>query len=295
MRFEQVIATIVISLLAGTVGAFLILMGHLPKAASTAKTETAMERVVKSGTLKCGYMLQPPYFMKDPNTNAFSGLWYELTEKIAALSHLKVVWAAETTERDMAADLQAGKFDVFCAGWPVGGARAQELIVTTPLHYSTLGVFARADDARFDAKPDAINRTETTFSVRLDTPEHARLLLDFPAATRVAVPAEAADTRTIDAVLDKKADLLIAERTAIEPYVNTVPSRLKEISSSHALVPVGRAFALRPDQYVLRDFLNVGKQNVLGSSFIESMLEKYTRLPGALRAAEVGYSLPAGK
>lgn len=295
MRFEQVVATIVISLLAGTVGAFLILMGHLPKTTSPAQIETALERVVKSGTLQCGYTLQPPYFMKDPNTNAFSGLWYEVTEKFAALNHLKVVWVTATSEANLVADLRAGKFDVFCSGWPVGGGRAQDLIVSVPMHYSVLGIFARSDDPRFSVKTDDVYRPETTFSVRGDTPAHARLLLDFPAATIVTIPVDAPDTQAIDAVLDRKTDVVIAERTALDPYLRAEPPRLKEIDVPHAPTAVGRAFAMLPADYALRDFLNVGVQGILGSDFVDKMLQKYARSPDGLVAAGAGYTIPVKK
>lgn len=290
MRFEQVIATIVIALLAGTVGAFLILLGHLPNAKLPVKAETALERVAKSGTLQCGYALQPPYFMKDANTSAFSGLWYELTEKIAALNHLKVVWVTATTEASLVADLRAKKFDVFCGGWPVGGAPARDLIVSTPAHYSTLGIFVRADDARLTGKPDALTHADMKFAVRAESPAHIRLQLDFPAATLITTPADASDAQTIDAVLDNKADILIAERTAVDPYLKATPPRLREVAAPHALAAVGRAFAVLPEESTLRDFLNGGVQDILGSDFIDKTLQKYARTPGGLLAAVPGYA-----
>lgn len=297
MRFEQVVATIVISLLAGTIGAFLILLGHLPNAKPPVKEETALERVVKSGTLQCGYAIQPPYLMKDPNTNAMYGLWYELTEKIAALNNLKVVWVTTTTATTLAADMRAKKFDVFCGGWPIGGGKALGLAVSIPVHYSALGLYGRADDQRFTSKTDFLTSADIKLAVRSDTPMEQRQQLELPNVRVTVVPADAPEAQTLDAVLDNKADVALTEQIMAAPYLLASPAKLKAVPfPMHVPAAIGRGFAVLPEDTALRDALNVGIQSILGSEYIDKELQKYAHTPGMLRAADPGngaYASPA--
>jgi polar amino acid transport system substrate-binding protein len=298
MRFDQVVATIVISLLAGTIGAFLILLGHLPNAKPPVKEETALERVVKSGTLQCGYAVQPPFLMKDPNTNAMFGLWYELTEKIAALNNLKVVWVTTTTAATLVADLRAKKFDVFCGGWPIGGGKSLGLIVSAPVHYSALGLYGRVDDQRLAAKPDFLTGADVKFAIRADTPMEQRQQLEFPTARVVTMPADAPDAQAIEAVFDNKADVALVEQVIAAPYLQTNPAKLKAVAfPTHVPAAIGRGFALLPEDAALRDALNVGMQAILGSDFIDKEYQKYAHIPGMLLAVDPGYngSVPPAK
>lgn len=51
--------------------ALALLILALPAAAETGK-ESAYECVMRTGTLRCGYILLPPEMNKDPNTGALS-------------------------------------------------------------------------------------------------------------------------------------------------------------------------------------------------------------------------------
>lgn len=290
MRFDQVVATIVISLLAGTIGAFLILLGHLPNAKPPVKEETALERVVKSGTLQCGYAVQPPYLMKDPNTNAMYGLWYELTEKIAALNNLKVVWVTTTTAATLVADLRAKKFDVFCGGWPIGGGKVLGLTASIPVHYGALGLYGRADDQRLTGKADFLTSADLKLAVRADTPMEQRQQLEFSTARVVTIPADAPDAQVLDAVLDNKADVALMEQIVAVPYLQANPAKLKVVAfPTHVPAAIGRGFALLPEDAALRDALNVGIQSILGSDYLEQELQKYAHIPGMLLTVDPSY------
>ena len=145
MRYEQILATVVIALLAGTVGAYLILMGQKPGAAPPDKPQTAIERVLKTGKLQCGYIESTPHFAKDQNTGAFSGLWYELTEQIATEAGVQIVWVpAPANLAEAVAALKAGKYDALCSGMNASSNSAKELLFSAPLYYGDYA-YARKD------------------------------------------------------------------------------------------------------------------------------------------------------
>ncbi|MCB1556441.1 MAG: hypothetical protein KDJ15_03915, partial [Alphaproteobacteria bacterium] len=40
--------------------------------------DSGYDRVMRTGTIRCGYIAFPPYLMQDLNTGEFSGLAYDL-------------------------------------------------------------------------------------------------------------------------------------------------------------------------------------------------------------------------
>jgi hypothetical protein len=134
MRYEQILATLIIALLAGTVGAFLVTSGHTPRDGDT----SALHGLNTSGTLRCGYQTEPApeaaLFAKDPQTGAFSGLWHELTIALAQQAKLELVWAP-TTAATVASDLAAKKFDVLCTGLAPTLILAKTLAFSAPVYY----------------------------------------------------------------------------------------------------------------------------------------------------------------
>ena len=280
MRFEQVLATILLSLLAGTVGAFLILMGHLPDAKTAKPVESALAQVVKSGTLQCGYVLQAPYFIKDENTQAFSGLWYELTEKLAAINHLKVIWVTATTEANVVTDLKAKKFDLLCSGWAMG-AQAQDLIVSAPVFHQALAVYVRADDQKLFSKPESLNRPDLKCALRSGTAAERWQQADFPAVSVVAAAHDVPESELLEQLMANKADFVIADRAAVETILKANAVKVREVVSAHVPYAEGRGFAMLPEETPLRDFMSGRVQDLIATDFVNKTLAKYAVTPGS--------------
>jgi hypothetical protein len=45
--------------------------------------ESAYDRIIKSGNIRCGYIVYPPNTIRDPKTGAFSGISYDIMSRIA--------------------------------------------------------------------------------------------------------------------------------------------------------------------------------------------------------------------
>src|ERR1700722_20209029 len=57
--------------------------------------ESAYDRVMRTQTIRCGYVLRTPLLVKDPNTAQLSGLFYEYVENLGKALHLKIEWSEE--------------------------------------------------------------------------------------------------------------------------------------------------------------------------------------------------------
>ncbi len=152
MRYEQILATVIISLLSGTIGAYLVSTGRDPLKTGPVAPPTAIEKVAQSGKLRCGYILNEPGFTKS-DSGAFGGIWYRVTEAIAQRAKLETVWTTATTPETLIADLKADKFDALCSGMTPDLALAKDATFSAPAYSQEnkpLGyvVLAKAVDLR---------------------------------------------------------------------------------------------------------------------------------------------------
>lgn len=133
MRYEQILATVIISLLSGTIGAYLVSSGRDPLKTGPVAPPTAIENVSQSGKLRCGYIVAEPGFTKS-DSGAFGGIWYRVTEAVAQRAKLEVVWTTATTPETLIADLKADKFDVLCTGITPDLALAKDAGFSAPAY-----------------------------------------------------------------------------------------------------------------------------------------------------------------
>lgn len=133
MRYEQILATVIISLLSGTIGAYLVSTGRDPLKTGPVAPPTAIEKVSQSGKLRCGYIVAEPGFTKS-DSGAFGGIWYRVTEAVAQRAKLEVIWTTPTTPETMIADLKADKFDALCTGLTPSLGVAKDVTFSAPAY-----------------------------------------------------------------------------------------------------------------------------------------------------------------
>ena len=108
------------------------------------------DKVVKETTLKACYKIYPPNCFKDSATGKLKGVFVETLEQAANDLGLSVKWEAEVDYQTVIADLNADKFDIFGGSVWANPKRAKAAILSTPLSYSKLFVYARSNDNRFN-------------------------------------------------------------------------------------------------------------------------------------------------
>lgn len=126
--------------------------------------ETAHERVMRTGEIRCGYFTWQPFLVKDPNTNEISGLSAEYIERIGDILDLKIIWKEEVGVGDYIAALNANRIDMMCMTlWPDAG-RLKNSLLSKPIFFS--GVYLNTTSARvLDFKSfDDVNKKEVRIS-----------------------------------------------------------------------------------------------------------------------------------
>lgn len=88
------------------------------KSVSTGGTNSAAtstyDRVISTGTIRCGYIPYPPGSFKDPNTGKLTGVFVETMEEAARRLDLKVQWTEEVGWATMIEGLQTNRYDMVC-------------------------------------------------------------------------------------------------------------------------------------------------------------------------------------
>lgn len=80
-------------------------------------TESAYERVMRTQTIRCGYVVYPPAVIQDPNTGALSGIIYDVMQEAGNLLGLEIEWAEEVGWANTVETIRTGRTDAICVGF----------------------------------------------------------------------------------------------------------------------------------------------------------------------------------
>jgi len=265
-----------IALLAGMAGSWLAgLAGH---ASGAAGNESAYGRVMRTQTMRCGYVVWTPFLLKDPNTGQLSGIFYDYTEALAKALHLKVEWTEEMGWADFPSALNAGRIDVMCGGsWP-NSARAREIDFVKPILYQQTFAWVREGDTRFDNNLASINNPAVRLIFVEGTTQAVIAANDFPNATSVPLPELTSLADTLVSLADGKADVGLVTTEAGYQFTVNNPGKVRRIEPATPLRVFGNGLAVAGGEERLRRMLDVATQEMLSSGQIDKMIAPYGKV-----------------
>ena len=241
--------------------------------------ESAYARVMRTGTLRCGYFSWPPYMSKDPNTGAFQGFIYDYVQTLAARMGVKIDWTAEVVYGNIYQEIKDGKIDAFCSGiWPTAGL-AKLLDFTTPIGYTPLLAFVRADDNRFDGDLNRLNDP----GVKIATMEGsiAGIIAGnrFPKAKIVETPMVSGPSSQIMDVVAGKSDVAFIDWGLVNEYAAGNPGKIRAVSGVAPLNVWGNTIAFGKHSEPLVNAVNTVTQEMLYSGEIDRLFDQYNMDP----------------
>lgn len=256
--------------------------------------ETVYDRVIKSGTIRCAYIVYPPSTMKDPNTGKLSGIAVETIQEVGRKLDLKIEFTEETAWGQMIEGLEANRYDLVVSGiWP-NASRAKRVDFTRPLFYSGIGVYVRSDDNRF-ADLTAINN-ESIKTAAIDG-EMSDIISreDYPKAARISLPQTADVSQVLLNVAQKKADV-----TFVEPYIGfqflkNNQGTVKNLTPDRPVRIFGNTMMLRRGQMEFKNMLDTAIEQLINSGFVYRLLDQHEGVKGAFYRADFPYRQPTAK
>lgn len=292
MRTKSFI-NILVSLILMAGGCLAISGCFTPTTGSSVETRAAgalYDQVIKAGKIRCGYIPYPPGCMKDPNTGKLTGVCVEALEEAGKNLGLEIEWTEEVGWGSMIEGLQAGRYDIVgSAVWPTT-ARGKVADFTTPLFYSVLGAYVRADDNRLNSLKALNSRSVKVATIDGEISDiEARN--QTPLAQRVSLPQTAQISQMMLNVVQKKADVAFVEPYAAQEFLKSNPGTLKNITVEKPLLAAGNTLMFMRGQPEFKSMIDTALQELILKGSIDRLLDKYDPSDAFYRVAPP-YRLP---
>jgi ABC-type amino acid transport substrate-binding protein len=240
-----------------------------------ADQETVYETVMRTKTLRCGYVLYPPLLTKDPATGKFSGIGFDVVNKIGALTKLNIEWSYETNWPNYPQDLEAHKFDALCTldfFPPILVGRVEP---TQPLFLTTMGVYKKKGDLRFQEGFRNLNDPKVKISSMDGSIAMLLWKSDYPKAELLSMPAGSDYSFILENVATGKADLTIVEKAVANNYIKNNPNKIEDITGSTPLVSYPFILPVARGEVQLASLLNQAISLMQFKGDIEGYLHQY--------------------
>lgn len=232
---KKILNAVVILMVIFLAGMFLV--GCKPQAQQSQESVSTLNKVIKSGVMRVGYIIYPPTVQRNPNTGKISGHYVDTVEEIAKQLGVKVEYQ-EAEWGTFMAGLGTGKFDLCIGATYRTIPRAKEVAFTRPLMYVGNSVIVAKNETRFKSIQD-FNRKDITIAVTQGEQGHEYAKISLP-KVKLKVLASANQALALAEVSTKRADAALGDSWACKQYA-AVHSEVKDLlaDNPYNLTPVG--------------------------------------------------------
>ncbi len=243
----------------------------------TASKESVYDRVMRTGTIRCGYGISPPVLVQDPNTKQISGLDYDIWQEIGKELGLKIEFTEEAGWGNFIEGLKTRRYDAFCSGLWSDSVRAKHLTITVPIIYSFVEAFVRSDDHRFDHDIYKANNKDVTIPAVEGDVSMEMAKNGFPLAKIYALPQTATISDILVAVQTKKADIVFLDQAMIASFEKENPGVLRMLEGIPPVFVYGSHYGFLNGEIELRDMVNIALQKMIDDGRLRRMAESYSK------------------
>ena len=237
--------------------------------------ESVFDRVMRTKTIRCGYISYPPYLIKDANTGAMSGVSYEYMVALASEMGVKLEWAEEVGWGNFYEGLETNRYDMFCIPVWQSGQRAVTATLSRTVYFNALYAFARADDNRFDSSFEAVNHETVTVTAIDNDPSMSVANQKFPNARKLAGPQNADGATMIANVTTGKADILLENYDNVIRYNQNAQVKLKAIADVKPVRLFGHVYAIKKGELQFKAALDASIETINTDGSASAILSKY--------------------
>jgi polar amino acid transport system substrate-binding protein len=250
-----------------------------------------LKRVLDSHKLRCGYINYAPYTLKNPNSNALTGISVEAMDAIGKKLDLEIEWTEEVGYGSFAEGLDAGRYDAMCSGVWQNSTRGKKVFFTLPLLFNPIRVWVRNDETRYKSLAD-LNAPNVRLAVQDGSIGDVIAQTNFPRAQRVSIPQLNQWTDNLLNITSKKADAVFSEPSVITPFLEKNPGSLKLLPTPRPLRVFGVAIPIKMGETEFKSMLDSAIIEILSDGTMEEILAKYEKAPGELLRVAAPYEEP---
>lgn len=240
---------------------------------SAQERESAYERVLKTGILRCAYTVTPPYADKDLASGDVTGIMPDIAEAMADELELEIEWAEEVGFADFAEGLKTGRYDAFCSVMSIMPTRARQAAFTMPTLYAPRYVYARAGEDRYTSLEDVNQPDVTAATIDGETYQKATQL-HLPNVKEYNLPNLTPQGQLFVDVVHGKADVVIHDPLVKAQFAQANPGQIERLFTEPLeAFPVG--FAVNPYEEQLVRLLDSSLQLLHDNGTIDQILNSH--------------------
>ena len=259
---------------------------------ASARQESVYDRVMRTGTIRCGYAVWSPFITKMTNSGELGGIYHDYVEALGAALGLEIEWVEETSFGPHVEALRTGRFDAMCAGdWP-SAARARFIDYPQPVLYVPVKAYAAAGDRRFDNALQSLNDPDATIAVVEGSTPFIIAHDMFPKASKIELPELTDLSMPLLEVSGGKADVAFWSVPNASEFMARNPGKVREIPGPGPLKLFASSLAVAHGESRFRQMLSFATRELLYSGEIDRIINKYEKYPGSLYRVAQPYKTP---
>lgn len=252
---------------------FLLMTLSLPAWAGDTK-ESTFDRVMRTGTIKCGWLVYPPFFSKDVNTGKLSGLTVETMEAIGNAANLKIEWTEEVSMTTAFEAINSGRFDMACIPFWITLQRVKVSQPSVPMYFDGYYAFVRKGDERFKNGYTSLNNKNISISVQEGAAIQELLPQRLPNAKILFQPSMSDPTMQLQDVITKKADVAFVEMSLFRDFEKKNPNKLVQVTKE-PFVTMPAALWMPQNDVRLTSLINESVKTLQNNGTMDVLLGKY--------------------
>lgn len=251
-------------------------------------TKTLYQKILERGSIKVGYVSYPPSFIVNSD-KTFSGIFYEVLEKIGENLGLKIEYVQEVSWDNMIETIKSGKIDMVCTGiWPTS-QRGKHVDFANPFSYSVVKAYTYAGNQKFDNNLSAINSPEVKISSIDGEMTSIIANMDFPKAIRVDITQLTGVSQTLLEVKNRKAEVTFVEPIVALEFLEKNPNSIREIKGVKLLRVFPNSMMVPKNEEDFKSTLNIAINELINNGFIDRVIDKYEKYPGSYSRVQLPY------
>lgn len=269
----------------------LLFSASLPAVAAEEK-ESAFDRVMASGTIRCGWATNDPWIYKDMKTGEMAGITVDVMKAVAGHLQLKLEWPEETGWPNLPTSLQTGRVDVACSSLWNDPLRGKHVAYTQPIYYTGLYLYSRANDTRFTGKFDEINSPDIKIAIQDGDIGNTLTRRYFPKAQLVALSDLATPVDIYMNVTTGKADVTIGDGISSQKFNASNEVKMARVPLSKPLTVYGNSFAVSIHEPELKEVIDNTVRYMIQTGEIDELSREFrAQYPDALVLPSTPYEV----
>ena len=257
--------------------------------------ESAYERVIRTGTIRCGYAVWPGLVEKDPNTGALSGFFVDFMNELGRVTELKIEWSGEYGWGDFIEAINANKIDAMCAGIWTNPLRGKFVQFSEPVAYQAVVAVVRENDKRFDADITKLNDPSVKLVVADGESALTVATTDFPKAALFSLPQRTDAAVMLTSVIHKKGDATFVDIFTAKDFQAKNPNQIRIVPAPFPQRVFGITVAIGMNELAFKSLLDNAVRQLLWMGKLEELLKKNERVPGSYLRATLPFIPHAAK